>query len=80
SKTGANNIAKIRIFLKNKGNLTVHLEMKTKEIQIKSAIHRLDKQVTNSNKVINPYFLAKFPLLENGLITGTRNRVAKAIK
>ncbi len=43
-------------------------------------MHRLDKRVTNSNKVINPYFLAKFPLLENELITGTRNHVAKAIK
>lgn len=54
--------------------------MKTKEIQRKRAIHRLDKRVTNSKKVFNPYFLAKFPLLENELIVGTRNRVAKAIK
>ncbi len=35
SKTGANNIAKIRVFLKNKGKLTVHLEMKTKKFRKK---------------------------------------------
>ncbi|MGM0212476.1 hypothetical protein IGK20_003116 [Enterococcus sp. AZ112] len=52
----------------------------TSKETIKNVVHRLDKRVTNSNKVFNPYFLAKFPLLENGLITGTRNRVAKAIK
>lgn len=54
--------------------------MKIKEIQKKRTIHRLDKRVNKSKKVFNPYFSAKFPLLENGLITGTRNRVSKAMK
>lgn len=80
SKTGANNIAKMRVFLKNQGNLMVHLELENKKVQKESRIQRLDKRVNRPKSTINQSFFAKLPLLENGLITGTRNRVASVIK
>ena len=80
SKTGANNIAKMRVFLRNKGNLMVHLELKNKKIQKDSRVQRLDKRVNRPKPTIDQSFFAKLPLLENGLITGTRNRVASVIK
>ncbi|MGM0169780.1 hypothetical protein IGI39_004714 [Enterococcus sp. AZ135] len=58
----------------------VHLELKNKEIQKESRVQRLDKRVNRPKPTIDQSFFAKLPLLENGLITGTRNRVASVIK
>lgn len=75
SKTGANNIAKLRVFLKNQGELLIYLENENKKNQKENRIKRLDKRVIGPKREFNPQFLAKFPLLENGLITGTRKQI-----
>lgn len=75
SKTGANNIAKMRVFLRNEGNLLVHLELKNKKVQKKSRIKKLDKRVNKSKHKVNQAFLAKLPMLENGQLTGTKYRL-----
>lgn len=75
SKTGANNIAKMRVFLRNEGNLLVHLELKNKKVQKKSRIKKLDKRVNKSKHQVNQAFLAKLPMLENGQLTGTKYRL-----
>lgn len=80
SKTGANNIAKLRVFLKNQGELLVYLENENKKIQKETRIKRLDKRVIGPKKEFNQQFFAKFPLLENGLITGARNRIVSVMQ
>jgi len=80
SKTGANNIAKLRVFLKNQGKLLIYLENENKKFQKKTRIKRLDRRVIGPKKEFNQQFLVKFPLLENGLITGARNRIVSVMQ
>lgn len=79
SKKGAENIAKMRIFLKNGGNLLIHLELKNKTIQKEARIKKLEKRVNRSKSPFNQSFLAKIPLLENGQLTGTKYRLERLI-
>ncbi|MGL9746430.1 ISLre2 family transposase [Enterococcus sp. DIV0170] len=79
SKVGANNIAKMRVFLKNQGNLMVHLELRNKKIQKKSRINKLDKRVNSPKILIDQSFLATLPVLKDGRATGSKTKIKKMI-
>lgn len=80
SKTGANNIAKLRVFIKNQGKLLIYLENENKKFQKETRIKRLDRRVIGPKKEFNQQFLAKFPLFENELITGARTRIVSVMQ
>lgn len=58
----------------------IYLENENKKFQKETRIKRLDRRVTGPKKEFNQQFLAKFPLLENELITGARTRIVSVMQ
>ena len=72
SNTGADHMAKLRMYILNDGNLTVLIENKVKKRRKKRRIQQLDRRVSSKHRQAYGVIQGKLPILEHSTDTMLR--------